>query len=154
MPALRPIIPKIMLVLSSAYYSKFMPAYWAPAYLEETLPRNCNFPLPPPLSLSLFPSLFPSLPSLLSPLSLSLSSPLPPFPSLPPCLPLSLSLSLSLSQVIVLYNYESQGSQELSIEEGDIITVIGREDEVWWCGKLDKNTGMFPAAYVEPYDEV
>ena len=32
MPALRPIIPKIMLVLSSAYYSKIMPAYWAPAY--------------------------------------------------------------------------------------------------------------------------
>ena len=33
MPALRPIIPEIMLVLSSAYYSKIMPAYWAPAYL-------------------------------------------------------------------------------------------------------------------------
>ena len=45
MPALRPIIPKIMLVLSSAYYSKIMPAYWAPAYPSvvqwvENLPRK------------------------------------------------------------------------------------------------------------------
>ena len=41
--------------------------------------------------------------------------------------------------------------QELTLHEGDIVTVIGKEDDVWWCGQVGERIGMFPAAYVEPY---
>lgn len=42
-------------------------------------------------------------------------------------------------------------SQEISLKEGDIFEVIGKEDDVWWCGKLRDRIGMFPANYVEEY---
>ena len=66
---------------------------------------------------------------------------------------LSLSHPPYLSQVIALYDYESQGDQELDLEEGDIITVIAKEDDVWWCGQSKGKMGMFPSNYVEAYDE-
>ena len=62
-------------------------------------------------------------------------------------------LFLSPSQVIALYDYDSQGDQELDLEEGDIITVIAKEDDVWWCGQCKGRMGMFPSNYVEAYDE-
>lgn len=55
-------------------------------------------------------------------------------------------------KVIALYDYESQGDQELELEEGDIIVVVGREDSVWWCGELKGKIGMFPSSYVEEYN--
>ena len=37
------------------------------------------------------------------------------------------------------------------MEEGDFVTVLQREDDVWWCGQTaDGRMGMFPATYVEP----
>ena len=39
------------------------------------------------------------------------------------------------------------------MEEGDIITVIAKEDDVWWCGQSKGKMGMFPSNYVEAYDE-
>lgn len=56
-------------------------------------------------------------------------------------------------QVIALYDYDAQGDQELDLEEGDIVTVIAKEDEVWWCGQCKGKMGMFPSNYVEAYDE-
>lgn len=57
-----------------------------------------------------------------------------------------------LYQVVALYSYEAQGSQELSLDEGCIVTVVTKEDDVWWCGQLENGkTGMFPAAYVVPH---
>ena len=53
-----------------------------------------------------------------------------------------------------MYSYDAQGTQELNIEEGSIVDVVAKEDDVWWCGQLDGKTGMFPAAYVEPYNDV
>ena len=35
---------------------------------------------------------------------------------------------------------------------GDIVTVVAKEDDVWWCGQSKGKMGMFPSAYVEPYD--
>ena len=58
-----------------------------------------------------------------------------------------------LLQVIALYDYDAQGDQELYLEEGDIITVIAKEDDVWWCGQCKGKMGMFPSNYVEAYDE-
>ena len=53
--------------------------------------------------------------------------------------------------VIAVFSYEAQGDQELNLEEGDIITIISKEDDVWWCGRIGDRSGMFPVAYVEPY---
>ena len=53
--------------------------------------------------------------------------------------------------VIAVFSYEAQGDQELNLEEGDIITVVSKEDDVWWCGRIGDRSGMFPVAYVEPY---
>lgn len=53
--------------------------------------------------------------------------------------------------VIAVFAYEAQGDQELGLEEGDIITVVSKEDDVWWCGRIGDRSGMFPVAYVEPY---
>jgi len=58
-----------------------------------------------------------------------------------------------MGKVIAVYDYVAQGDQELSLEEGDIVTLVAREDEVWWCGQLKGRMGMFPANYVEPYDD-
>lgn len=56
-------------------------------------------------------------------------------------------------QVIVLYDYEAQGDQELDLQEGDIVTVVAKEDDVWWCGQCKNKQGMFPCTYVEAYAE-
>lgn len=53
----------------------------------------------------------------------------------------------------MLYDYDAQGDQELNLKEGDIVTVVAKEDDVWWCGQCHGNMGMFPCTYVEPYEE-
>ncbi len=66
---------------------------------------------------------------------------------------MSLSLLFLLAlQVIVLFDYEAQGEQELLLTEGDIVTVVAKEDDVWWCGQCKGKMGMFPSTYVEPYE--
>ena len=58
------------------------------------------------------------------------------------------------TQVVALYDYEAQGDQELDLVEGDMVTILQREDDVWWMGQKlnDGQSGMFPAAYVELYE--
>lgn len=55
-------------------------------------------------------------------------------------------------QVRVLYDFDAQpGSGELSVKEGEILTV-SRQDvgEGWWEGTNSAGqAGLFPAAYVE-----
>ena len=55
--------------------------------------------------------------------------------------------------MIAVYDYEAQGDQELSLVEGDIVTLIAKEDEMWWCGQVRGQVGMFPSTYVEPYED-
>jgi len=55
-------------------------------------------------------------------------------------------------QVVAAYHYEAQGPLELTIREGDVITVMDRESATWWKGKLNNRVGMFPADYVEPHN--
>jgi hypothetical protein len=52
---------------------------------------------------------------------------------------------------VVLYDYEAQGDQEIDLMEGDIVTLVAKEDDVWWCGQVKGRMGMFPSTYVEPY---
>ncbi len=54
--------------------------------------------------------------------------------------------------MIVLYDYEAQGDQELNLIEGDIVNIMSKEDEVWWFGECKGMKGMFPSTYVEVYD--
>ncbi|CAJ0879947.1 10492_t:CDS:2 [Entrophospora sp. SA101] len=56
-------------------------------------------------------------------------------------------------QVKALYSYEGTGDDELTIEDGDIVTVL-EEHEGWWIGEITDpdgsvRTGMFPANYTE-----
>lgn len=55
--------------------------------------------------------------------------------------------------VVVLYDYEAQGDQEMDLREGDIVTIVAKEDDVWWCGQKNDKMGMFPSTYVEPFAE-
>ncbi|RHZ47942.1 hypothetical protein Glove_564g51 [Diversispora epigaea] len=56
-------------------------------------------------------------------------------------------------QVKAIYGYEGEGEDELTIDEGDIITVL-EEHEGWWIGEITdsdgtRRSGMFPANYTE-----
>jgi len=61
--------------------------------------------------------------------------------------------NLSTDFVKVLYDYESQSPEELTIKEGDVIQVTNKDvAEGWWEGILDGITGQFPANYVTPLE--
>ncbi|KAI6646953.1 protein kinase C and casein kinase substrate in neurons protein 2-like [Oopsacas minuta] len=52
-------------------------------------------------------------------------------------------------KVSVLYDYVSQGQQELNLKVGDKVVVIYEEDELWWYGQdMIGNQGMFPSTFV------
>ncbi|KAH7732000.1 sex muscle abnormal protein 5 [Aphelenchoides avenae] len=54
--------------------------------------------------------------------------------------------------VQALFDFQPQEPGELGFKRGDIVTVLSRDDENWWEGKLNNQTGMFPATYVCPYN--
>ncbi|RIA98362.1 hypothetical protein C1645_731713 [Glomus cerebriforme] len=61
--------------------------------------------------------------------------------------------NLTTDFVKVLYDYESQSPEELTIKEGDVIQVTNKDvAEGWWEGILDGITGQFPANYVTPLE--
>lgn len=51
-------------------------------------------------------------------------------------------------QCRVLFEYEAQREDELSLRPGDILTIL-REDDGWWEGELDGRIGMFPSNFVQ-----
>ncbi|KAF5277094.1 hypothetical protein FQA39_LY06332 [Lamprigera yunnana] len=56
-----------------------------------------------------------------------------------------------------LYDYEGEGEEELTFEEGQIIKVLSKcahsVDDGWWQGELDGQVGNFPSLVVEECDE-
>lgn len=49
-----------------------------------------------------------------------------------------------------LYDFEAQGEDELSIADGETLTVVERENEDWWTVKNKSGQqGVVPAQYVE-----
>lgn len=54
-------------------------------------------------------------------------------------------------QARVLFPYDAQNEDELSIKEGDIITILCKEieDKGWWKGELNNQIGVFPDNFVE-----
>ena len=55
-----------------------------------------------------------------------------------------------VQRVVAIYDYDAQGEEEISLRDGDIVTVLKKEDDVWWLGELrNGKQGMFPKDYVE-----
>jgi len=48
-----------------------------------------------------------------------------------------------------LFSYSAASEAELSISEGDVVTIVNTELDGWWTGELRGKTGLFPSAYVE-----
>jgi hypothetical protein len=53
-------------------------------------------------------------------------------------------------QVISLFPYTSQNSDELTFVKDDVITVISKDEPDWWRGQLGSSVGLFPTNYVQP----
>ncbi|XP_051806682.1 NADPH oxidase activator 1 [Acanthochromis polyacanthus] len=56
-----------------------------------------------------------------------------------------------LYQMVALYDYASQGSEDLEFSEGDTIDILGEVNEEWLEGHCAGNIGIFPRcfAYME-----
>lgn len=52
-------------------------------------------------------------------------------------------------QVRVIYDYQAQDAEELTLTAGDVVNVHKKEDSGWWVGELNGKTGLFPFNYVE-----
>lgn len=50
----------------------------------------------------------------------------------------------------VLYPYEAANEDELTLKEGDIVTIVTKDvqDKGWWKGELRGHTGLFPDNFV------
>lgn len=50
----------------------------------------------------------------------------------------------------VLYDYPSQGNEELTLRVGEVIVVLEKENATWWKGRNDEGVvGMFPSEFTE-----
>lgn len=54
-------------------------------------------------------------------------------------------------QCVVLFPYNAVNDDELSLEEGQIITIVTKdvEDKGWWKGEIDGRVGVFPDNFVK-----
>ena len=52
---------------------------------------------------------------------------------------------------MVLFPYTAQNEDELSLQEGQLITIITKdcEDKGWWKGEIEGKVGLFPDNFVE-----
>ena len=58
-------------------------------------------------------------------------------------------VSVFFRQVVVLYDYRAQRSDELNLFAGDEVSVLYKDTENWWMGELqDGQQGFFPSNYV------
>ena len=55
-----------------------------------------------------------------------------------------------IEKVIALYDYTKDKSDELTFFENSVIYVIKKNEDGWYEGVLDGETGLFPCNYVEP----
>ncbi|XP_025096778.1 intersectin-1-like isoform X2 [Pomacea canaliculata] len=95
-----------------------------------------NSPLPQPQPQSQPPPLTPQTPQT-------------PQASQPPQTPSS-QQTPAAEQVVALYAYAAQNEDELTFAKDAVITVISRDNDDWWHGEVDGQTGLFPSNYVTP----
>ena len=60
------------------------------------------------------------------------------------------SFLFTVQKAKVLYSYVAENEDELSITEGDIVTILETEleDSGWWKGELSGEVGVFPDNFV------
>ena len=51
------------------------------------------------------------------------------------------------------FAYAAQHADELSLESGQIMEVLGEWEDGWWIGKLGEMIGVFPNNFVEILEE-
>ncbi|XP_066246640.1 SH3 domain-containing kinase-binding protein 1 isoform X2 [Euwallacea similis] len=54
-----------------------------------------------------------------------------------------------IRQCRAVFSYRQDQEDELTLKTGDIITVVGEEEEGWWRGLLNGKQGVFPCNFVE-----
>ena len=54
-------------------------------------------------------------------------------------------------QCVVIFPYNAVNDDELTLEEGQIVTIVSKdvEDKGWWKGEVDGRTGVFPDNFVK-----
>ena len=62
-------------------------------------------------------------------------------------------VSPSVGQCRVIYDYDANMYDELTIRVGDVIHIHDKQADGWWLGELGGTVGIFPATYVEEDDE-
>ncbi|CAJ1079338.1 nostrin [Xyrichtys novacula] len=55
----------------------------------------------------------------------------------------------SLGKCKALYDFMPEQEDELTLKEGDLLDIYGKEENGWWFGQLNGKTGHFPSTYVE-----
>lgn len=55
-----------------------------------------------------------------------------------------------VEKVTAIFDFEAENDGEMTIQRGDVITLLKRIDEGWWLGRCNNAKGIFPANYVEP----
>ena len=59
----------------------------------------------------------------------------------------------TLDQVLAMFSYTAQNSDELTFCKGSVINVLNREGD-WWQGELNGQVGVFPNNYIQPLDDL
>ncbi|XP_061547606.1 abl interactor 2-like isoform X2 [Phycodurus eques] len=54
-----------------------------------------------------------------------------------------------MEKVVAIYDYTADKEDELSFQEGAIIYVLKKNEDGWFEGVMNDNTGLFPGNYVE-----
>ena len=62
-------------------------------------------------------------------------------------------VSPSVGQCRVIYDYDANMYDELTIRAGDVINIHDKQADGWWLGELGGTVGIFPATYVEEEGE-
>ena len=52
-----------------------------------------------------------------------------------------------------MHAYNANSDSELSINVGEIVTLISTDDDEWWEGEINGKSGFFPKLYVESIKE-
>ena len=43
----------------------------------------------------------------------------------------------------------AKNSNELDLEEGDVVLVFEKQEDGWWRGMIGEREGLFPATYLQ-----
>lgn len=53
-------------------------------------------------------------------------------------------------QAVAIYDFTADGDDELTVQEGETLTVLERDSDEWWkCRNTKGKEGVVPASYVE-----